>query len=144
MGSPSIRRSASRQGQGAARASHRRGHVQGNRLVNAKFEVEVGEGKLGVNAEGTFGALLDAWLVDRKQRAPTAINGHKINIESTIRPALGSIPLNKLTSRDLDGFYKRLLAEGTVERSQAAQIAVDGLVRAALDFVSRSGGDGPQ
>jgi integrase len=83
------------------------------RKLKAKLVTEVADGKHGSTA-GTFGQLLDAWLKDGRQgRATTTLDGYRINIESTIRPALGSIMLNKLTARDLDAFYGRLIAEGT-------------------------------
>src|SRR5664280_2505584 len=83
------------------------------RRIRARLITEVAEGKHGSNA-GTFGQLLDLWLRDGKQgRAPATLDGYRINIESTIRPALGSILLPKLTARHLDAFYARLIKEGT-------------------------------
>ncbi|MGO8872971.1 MAG: tyrosine-type recombinase/integrase [Acidimicrobiales bacterium] len=39
--------------------------------------------------------------------------GYRIKIESTIRPELGSIPLEDLSSKDLDAFYGRFIKGGT-------------------------------
>jgi integrase len=87
--------------------------IKAARALKAKLATEVAEGKHGSNA-GTFGQLLDIWLRDGKQgRAPATLDGYRINIESTIRPALGSILLDKLTARHLDCFYARLIKEGT-------------------------------
>ena len=62
----------------------------------------------------TFGSLLDAWLRDGKQgRAATTLDGYRTNIESIIRPALGSKLLHRLTAKDLDAFYARLIRAGT-------------------------------
>ena len=83
------------------------------RRLKAKLITEVADGKHG-STSGTFGQLLDAWLKDGRQgRATTTLDGYRINIESTIRPALGPIMLSKLTARDLDAFYGRLIADGT-------------------------------
>ena len=87
--------------------------ISAARKLKAKLITEVAEGKHG-STSGTFGQLLDAWLKDGRQgRATTTIDGYKINIETKIRPALGSIMLTKLTARDLDAFYGGLIAEGT-------------------------------
>ena len=40
-------------------------------------------------------------------------------IENHIKPQLGKIPLNDLTTLHLQQFYKKLLAEGRVERIEA-------------------------
>jgi integrase len=82
--------------------------------LRAKLTTEVAAGKHGAGTSGTFGALLDAWLRDGKQgRAETTMHGYRIKIETVIRPALGSIPLDKLSTLDLDRFYRKLLDEGT-------------------------------
>jgi integrase len=87
--------------------------IKAARTLRAKLTTEVAEGKHGATM-GTFGSLLDAWLQDGKQgRAETTMAGYRIKIESKIRPALGSIPLDRLTTRDLDRFYRTLLDAGT-------------------------------
>ena len=84
------------------------------RKLRSKLEAEVAAGLHGSDGGKSFGSLLDAWLRDGRQgRAATTLNGYRVNIESTILPALGSIQLDKLTARDLDAFYARLMAEGT-------------------------------
>ena len=40
-------------------------------------------------------------------------------IENHIKPQFGKIPLNDLTTLHLQQFYKKLLAEGRVERIEA-------------------------
>jgi len=83
------------------------------RKIRARLMTEVSDGQHGHNA-GTFGALLDEWLRDGKQgRAATTIDGYRTNIESTIRPALGTMMLDKLKAKDLDAFYADLIRSGT-------------------------------
>ena len=49
---------------------------------------------------------------------PTYLTYHGY-IENHIKPQLGKIPLNDLTTLHLQQFYKKLLAEGRVERIEA-------------------------
>ena len=42
-------------------------------------------------------------------------------IDNHIKPNVGSIPLGKLTTLDLQGFYKKLLDGGRVERVESAK-----------------------
>jgi len=87
--------------------------IMAARRLLAKLTTEVAEGKHGSNS-GTFGSLLDDWLRDGKQgRADTTLDGYRTNIESTIRPALGGVMLDKLTAKDLDAFYAGLIRSGT-------------------------------
>jgi integrase len=76
--------------------------------------VEVPQEPVEVELPMTFGELLDEWMTNRKKRgrAVTTLNGYRVNIEATIRPALGSVELAKLTQRDLDSFYDGLLDNG--------------------------------
>lgn len=84
------------------------------RRLRARLVTEVAQGKHGGTA-GTFGSLLDDWLVagERNGRSPSTIAGYRKKIESTIRPALGSLPLHKVTTHTLDSFYGELIAGGT-------------------------------
>ena len=83
------------------------------RKIRARLTTEVDQGLHGRNS-GTFGAILDDWLRDGRQgRAATTLDGYRTNIESTIRPALGAIMLDKLTAKDLDAFYADLIRDGT-------------------------------
>ncbi|MBF6557019.1 MAG: site-specific integrase [Acidimicrobiales bacterium] len=87
--------------------------IKDARAIKARLATEVAAGKHG-SRSGTFGELLDAWLRDGKQgRSPSTLAGYRIKIETAIRPALGSVLLEKLTARDLDRWYARLLAGGT-------------------------------
>jgi integrase len=87
--------------------------IKAARAIRNRLATEVADGKHGARTD-TFGALLDAWMDDGKQdRSPSTMAGYRIKIDSAIRPALGSVRLEKLTSRDLDRWYARLLAGGT-------------------------------
>ena len=69
----------------------------------------------------TVGTWLEVWYENYakiKMRPPTYLTYHGY-IENHIKPQLGKIPLNDLTTLHLQQFYKKLLAEGRVERSEA-------------------------
>ena len=63
----------------------------------------------------TFGNLLDRWLdfgQHVKDRSPNAIPGFEKKIAYWIRPALGNYPLNAITTRTLDDWYRSMRDEG--------------------------------
>jgi integrase len=93
--------------------STRKGIAEARRL-RAKLVTEVAQGKHG-GTSGTFGSLLDDWLTHGGQlgRSPTTLDGYRKKIERTIRPALGSVQLEKITAHTLDAFYGQLLDQGT-------------------------------
>ena len=69
----------------------------------------------------TVGNWLDMWYENYakiKMRPSTYLTYHGY-IENHIKPQLGKIPLNDLTTLHLQQFYKKLLAEGRVERIEA-------------------------
>ena len=69
----------------------------------------------------TVGKWLDVWYENYakiKMRPSTYLTYHGY-IENHIKPQLGRIPLNDLTTLHLQQFYKKLLAEGRVERIEA-------------------------
>ena len=59
----------------------------------------------GVGA--TFGQLIDQWLdeCERLDFSPTTLRTYRAQINQTIRPRLGKVPLNRLTARHLDELY---------------------------------------
>jgi integrase len=83
-----------------------RGTEAAARKLRAKLITEVAEGKHG-GTSTTFGALLDSWLEHRKKMgaSPTTLAADGEKIERVIRPAIGSVRLNKLTARHLDSLY---------------------------------------
>jgi integrase len=62
----------------------------------------------------TVGTLIDHWLEEcgRVDLSPTTIRNYRAQVERHIRPALGTIPLTRLTAKDLDGLYGSLKASG--------------------------------
>ena len=57
--------------------------------------------------------LTEKWLpIQRAQLRPSTFDSYRRNIENHVLPALGRVPLHKLTPEDLDTFYARLLTEG--------------------------------
>ena len=69
----------------------------------------------------TVGNWLGVWYENYakiKMRPSTYLTYHGY-IENHIKPQLGKIPLNDLTTLHLQQFYKKLLAEGRVERIEA-------------------------
>ena len=69
----------------------------------------------------TVGTWLEVWMENYakiKLRPSTYLTYHGY-IENHIKPQLGKIPLNDLTTLHLQQFYKKLLAEGRVERIES-------------------------
>ena len=69
----------------------------------------------------TVGNWLEVWYENYakiKMRPSTYLTYHGY-IENHLKPQLGKIPLNDLTTLHLQQFYKKLLAEGRVERIEA-------------------------
>lgn len=55
----------------------------------------------------SFGQLLDRWLVEceRLDLSPTTMRTYRAQIEQTIRPSLGKVPLTRLNAKQLDDLY---------------------------------------
>ena len=72
------------------------------------------EGDKVDRSKATVGQLLDRWLVhlERIGRRPTTIRVARYKIDKRIRPALGHVPLSKLTADTLDRCYEAWEAEG--------------------------------
>ena len=69
----------------------------------------------------TVGNWLEVWYENYakiKMRPSTYLTYHGY-IENHIKPQLGKIPLNDLTTLNLQQFYKKLLADGRVERIES-------------------------
>lgn len=69
----------------------------------------------------TVGQWMDVWFenyVKIKVR-PSSHQTYRGYIENHIKPNIGSIPLNKLTSLELQKLYKKLLGNGRVERIES-------------------------
>lgn len=85
--------------------------------------------------ERTVAVLLRAWLEHATPSfAPKTAQMTKLCVEQVIVPALGSIPVEKLTPLDLDRFYRHLLTEGTTKGSCRPSTVrrMHGIVRCGL------------
>ncbi len=66
----------------------------------------------GVGA--TFGQLLDVWLdeCERLDRSPTTVRNYRVQVDKTIRPALGKVKVSWLSARQLDELYGVMKDQG--------------------------------
>ena len=73
------------------------------------------------SGEYTVGKWLDLWYESyaKVKMRPSSYLTYHGYIENHIKPQLGKISLNDLTTLHLQQFYKKLLAEGRVERIEA-------------------------
>lgn len=71
--------------------------------------------------EYTVGQWMDVWFENcaKLKVRPSSHQTYKGYIENHIKPNIGSIPLNQLTSLDLQKLYKKLLSNGRVERKES-------------------------
>jgi len=88
----------------------------GSRAADTALRELVTEVEAGhyVGTAATFGKLLDAWLknLDRLGKAKTTMESYRIHVERHIRPALGTIRLDKLGTHDLDVYFGTLADKG--------------------------------
>jgi len=85
-----------------------------------RFAVEAGQQRT-VGTSATVGKLLADYLesLERLGRAPGTLETYRTHVKNHIRPSLGSIRLNRLTTHDVDRFLTSLdkdkgLAPGTI------------------------------
>ena len=69
----------------------------------------------------TLGQWMDVWFENyaKLKVRPSSHQTYKGYINNHIKPYVGSIPLSKLTSLDLQKLYKMLLTEGRIDRIEA-------------------------
>ena len=69
----------------------------------------------------TVGEWMEVWFQDyaKIKVRPSSHQTYQGYIQNHIRPNIGDIPLEKLTSLDLQKLYKKLLAQGRVDRLEA-------------------------
>ncbi|SFP26346.1 Site-specific recombinase XerD [Oscillibacter sp. PC13] len=69
----------------------------------------------------TLGQWMDVWFENyaKLKVRPSSHQTYKGYINNHIKPHVGSIPLSKLTSLDLQKLYKMLLAEGRIDRIES-------------------------
>ena len=69
----------------------------------------------------TVGEWMEVWFEDyaKLKVRPSSHQTYRGYIDNHINPNIGDIPLEKLTSLDLQKFYKKLLTKGRVDRLEA-------------------------
>ena len=92
--------------------------------VKENLKQAIGEAQaLDVTKAGkyTVGEWMEVWFQDyaKIKVRPSSHQTYQGYIHNHIRPNIGDIPLEKLTSLDLQKFYKKLLAQGRVDRVEA-------------------------
>ena len=92
--------------------------------VKEKLKQAIGEAQaLDVTKAGkyTVGEWMEVWFQDyaKIKVRPSSHQTYQGYIQNHIRPNIGDIPLEKLTSLDLQKLYKKLLAQGRVDRVEA-------------------------
>jgi integrase len=71
-----------------------------------------------VGPKTTLGRLLDEWLEKLDPAlAQNTVEVYRKRVEKQIRPALGDVRLDELTTHQIDTFYKKLTDEGLSPRS---------------------------
>ncbi len=79
--------------------------------------------KLDLAKQGkyTVGTWMDVWFenVCKIKVRPSSHQTYKGYIDNHIKPHIGNIPLEKLTTMELQKFYRKLLTTGRVERIEA-------------------------
>ena len=92
--------------------------------VKEKLKQAIGEAQALDNTKAgkyTVGEWMEVWFQDyaKIKVRPSSHQTYQGYIHNHIRPNIGDIPLEKLTSLDLQKFYKKLLAQGRVDRLEA-------------------------
>ncbi len=79
--------------------------------------------KLDLAKQGkyTVGTWMDVWFenVAKVKVRPSSHQTYKGYIDNHIKPSIGKIPLEKLTTMELQKFYRKLLTKGRVERVES-------------------------
>lgn len=100
-----------------------RGTRRAAKAAYAALVIESAEGKLqGTNAP--LRRLLDEWLaLNAGEFSPSTVREYRRIIRVRISPAMGHVPVRKLTAADLDRFYRSMsdsgLAPSTVRQTHA-------------------------
>ena len=92
--------------------------------TRAKLKAAIEETKsLDVTKTGkyTVGAWMDEWFENyaKVKVRPSSYQTYRGYIDNHIKPNIGKIPLEKLTSLELQKFYKKLLTSGRIERVES-------------------------
>ena len=92
--------------------------------VKTKLKKAIGDsGKLDFSKTGkyTVGQWMDLWFENyaKLKVRPSSHQTYEGYIKNHIKPNIGDIPIEKLTSLELQKFYKKLLTEGRVTRVES-------------------------
>ena len=89
----------------------------------AKALVEAGQVDFTKAGQYTVGTWMDTWFenVAKIKVRPSSHQTYKGYIDNHIKPSIGNIPLEKLTTMDLQKFYRKLLTQGRVERIESKE-----------------------
>ena len=88
-----------------------------------KALVEARQVDFAKSGKYTVGAWMDEWFenVAKIKVRPSSHQTYKGYIDNHIKPNIGNIPLEKLTTMDLQKFYRKLLTKGRVERIESKE-----------------------
>ena len=88
-----------------------------------KALVECGKIDFTKTGQYTVGTWMDTWYenVAKIKVRPSSHQTYKGYIDNHIKPNIGNIPLEKLTTMDLQKFYRMLLTKGRVERIESRE-----------------------
>ena len=79
----------------------------------AKLIADVSGGQVVAGQPMTLVQLVERWLEDiAPQRTPRTVHEYRRLARHDVLPALGAKRLDKLTARDIDGYYRSLLERG--------------------------------
>ncbi len=86
-----------------------------------KALVECGKIDFSKTGQYTVGTWMDTWYenVAKIKVRPSSHQTYKGYIDNHIKPNIGNIPLEKLTTMDLQKFYRKLLTKGRIERKES-------------------------
>ena len=86
-----------------------------------KALVEAGQIDFTKSGKYTVGTWMDEWFenVAKIKVRPSSHQTYRGYIDNHIKPSIGNIPLEKLTTMDLQRLYRILLTQGRVERIEA-------------------------
>ena len=86
-----------------------------------KAMVEAGQIDFTKSGKYTVGTWMDEWfeIVAKIKVRPSSHQTYRGYIDNHIKPSIGNIPLEKLTTMDLQKLYRTLLTKGRVERIEA-------------------------
>ena len=89
----------------------------------ARALVEAGQVDFTKAGQNTVGTWMDTWFenVAKIKVRPSSHQTYKGYIDNHIKPSIGNIPLEKLTTMDLQKFYRKLLTKGRVERIESKE-----------------------